>query len=109
MKMLIRSCASQPDSSVRSWPQRRPHNVIYLAAAPDIWLLLRANREDLLEKVAKATHRPTGKRRRRDAGMVPIPPQFGADTPRTDTCIWPCISMYLARIPQVLAYYVIHT
>ena len=63
MKMLIRSCARQTDSSVRLWPQLRPHNVIYLAAARDIWLLLRANREDLLEKVAKATdtHTATGK------------------------------------------------
>ena len=33
--------------------------------------------------------------------MVMIPPQFGDDTPRTDTCIWSCISMYLGRIPQV--------
>ena len=32
-------------------------------------------------------------------GIVPIPPQFGADTPRTDTCIWSCISMYLGGIP----------
>ena len=42
MKMLIRSCARQTDSSVRPWPQLRPHNVIHLAAARDIWLLLRA-------------------------------------------------------------------
>ena len=34
-------------------------------------------------------------------GIVMIPPQFGDDTPRTDTCIWSCISMYLGRIPQV--------
>ena len=42
-------------------------------------------------------------------GIVMIPPQFGDDTPRTDTCIWSCISMYLGRIPQVVAYSVIHT
>ena len=35
------------------------------------------------------------------SGIVMIPPQFGDDTPRTDTCIWSCISMYLGRIPQV--------
>ena len=42
-------------------------------------------------------------------GMVPIPPQNGADFPRTDTCIWSRISMCLGRIPQILVYHVIHT
>ena len=87
----------QTDSSVRLWFQRRPHNVIHLAAAPDIWLLLRANREDLLEKVAKATltDRQRDRRRRtltradtpishRMGGpldrQVPLPPETQCDS-----------------------------
>ena len=87
----------QTDSSVRLWFQRRPHNVIHLAAAPDIWLLLRANREDLLEKVAKATltDRQRDRRRRtltradtpishRKGGpldrQVPLPPETQCDS-----------------------------